>query len=264
MTSWLLGRPSGLPRFAPYLLTLRRCASNGNPYGNISPEGILLSGEIGAGEPVRSVSRKYQISLPHPRVFRHIPMAQMKIKDNPCKLSIQYAQCHVFDEASTKYLDKYEHPFAKSVLNMYIKKKETPLWHKVFARPEAKPFPCRVATKRIRHAFLDALAYHGYDRDGRKITKDNSSVIAALHGTVKLVCGDPKAACNIKFADLLEQAKLVVAGIEPMLARDKNGQYIIAPRQQTRNPNNKSNKSNRSYDNNNTGTRSGTRPARRY
>ncbi|KAI1457272.1 hypothetical protein F4805DRAFT_428807 [Annulohypoxylon moriforme] len=268
MTDLLLRRPLGLPRLAPYLLTLRRCATNGSPYrGDLNRDGIL-SGSLGSGEHVRSVVKQYQIFLPTQNVYRYIPLTQLKVMDNPCKLSIMMAQCHVFDDSSTKYLDSYEHPFAKSVLDIYIKKKENPLWHKVFSHPVAKPFPCRVAVKRIRHAFLDALAHYGYDRDGRKTTKDESSVITALKGSVKISCGDPKAACNTKFADLFEQIKLVVAGLEPFLAVDKNGEYVMAPQQKANKPqskqnwksNNQSSKSNKFNGNRKTGTRPGNRP----
>ncbi|KAI1448962.1 hypothetical protein F5Y02DRAFT_414226 [Annulohypoxylon stygium] len=267
MTKLLLGRPQGLPRFAPHLHTLRRCATNGDPYGgDISREGIT-SGALGSGDHIRQVCEQYQIALPNSRVFRHLSLHHLKMKDNPCKLNIMYAQGHVFEESSNKYLDKYEHPFAKSILNMYIKKKENPLWHKVFSHPMARPFPCRVAAKRVRHALFDALAYHGYDRDGRKIAKDASSIITALYGTVKIGCGDPKAACNIKFADLLEQLKPIVAGLETVLAKDKDGQYITTPRQNKISPYNKTTnkfkKSNKLDGGNKTGTRPGPRPAQR-
>ncbi|KAI1091973.1 hypothetical protein F5B19DRAFT_456350 [Rostrohypoxylon terebratum] len=275
MTNVFLCRPQGLLRFTPHLLTLRRCATNGNPfsypypYGDIGTEGIE-SGALGSGHHVRSVSEQYQIALPTSHVFRHLPLNQLRMGDNSCKLNIMYAQCHVFDDQSGKYLDKYEHPFAKSVLNMYIKKKEEPLWYRVFSHPVARAFPCRVAAKRVRHAFLDALAYHGYDRYGKKIVEDDSSHIASLCGTVKLGCGDPKAACNIKFADLLEQFKLIVAGLETFLAKDKNGHYITIsqPKNNTfsYNKKNKANNKLKKTDkpdggNLKKGTRPGPRPA---
>ncbi|KAI0885960.1 uncharacterized protein GGS22DRAFT_159459 [Annulohypoxylon maeteangense] len=266
MTSLLLGRPLGIPRFAPYLLTLRRCVSDGSPYrGNLGREGILSLG-LGSGDHIRLVSKQYQISLPNQNVFSFIPISRLKMNDNSCKFSIMISHIHVFDEASIKYLDSYEHPFAKSVLDMYIKKKKIPLWHKVFAHPVARPFPCKVAVKRIRHALFDALAYYGYDREGRKITKDESSVITNLYGTVKIACGDPKAVCNIKFADLLEQMKQVVAGFEPILAKDKNGEFITAPRPRVNKIQPKQTGSqaiSRIGDSKRTDMRSNTRPARR-
>ncbi|KAI2469724.1 hypothetical protein F4781DRAFT_207960 [Annulohypoxylon bovei var. microspora] len=265
MTSLFLGRTLG-PRFAPRLLTLRRYSSTKNPFEDVGRQliesGSFGSGGQGSGDHVNSVSREYGISLPNQRVLRHITMNQLKINNNPGKLNVMIAQCHCFDTSSLKYLDRYEHPFAKSVLNMYIKKKEDPLWYKVFAaQAGASPFPCRVAAKRIRHAFLDALAFYGYRPNGRKDTTEDSD-IAALYGTVKISIADPKAACNTKFADIFEQAKLIVAGIEPILAGDKYGRHILGPRPEVRKPQSRqTSMSNNSWDIKKRDTRPpGTRP----
>ncbi|KAI0119067.1 hypothetical protein F4814DRAFT_224842 [Daldinia grandis] len=183
--------------------------------------GYTSEEEIQPGTHIVDFCRKYQVSFPS--VLRRAP--GVKLTPNPFGLGILISEKHCFSKHSLKYLDKYEQPFTKSVLEMYIAQKKQPLWYSVHAAPITSPLPCRVGARRLRHAFRDALVAHGYDREGRKImTKD--SVIGDLHGTVNIICSDPKAACNLKFPELLEQANKIVSAIEPMLARDKNGKRM--------------------------------------
>ncbi|OTB03962.1 hypothetical protein M426DRAFT_23283 [Hypoxylon sp. CI-4A] len=237
----LLSRYLGTAPFPRHLPTIRRYLSTGpsskynvghretradqvpNTPGHPSELHINVSGEyITPGDYVNSVCRKHQIAFPN--IMRGLREA--RLPENPCKLMVVAAERHCFDLSSMKYFDKSEHPFAKSMLDIYIARKKQPLWLSTFSMAVASPFPCRMARKRIQHAFRDALAAHGYDREGRRIATDDSGVISELYGSVRITCGDPKAACNIKFADLLEQVNKIVSAVEVALARDKNGRHI--------------------------------------
>ncbi|XXH05886.1 hypothetical protein Hte_012327 [Hypoxylon texense] len=185
------------------------------------------------GEHVRSVCREHDLSFPN--VLRRLQ--GFKLKENPYKLVVVVSEKHCIQRNSMKYLDKFEHPFAKSILNMYVSQKRKPLWVAVSCLPEAKPVVCTTARRKFRHAFHDALAAHGYDREGRRIATEggSSSVIADLCGTVQLTCGDPKVTCQAKFADLLESTMVIVSSLELALGRDKNG-IRINPAQQLPKP----------------------------
>lgn len=236
MTGLLFGRSLRAPQFACRTPSLGRCintehASRSKPRPrpnlahNNGPDEYnehVLIGEIQPGKHVHSVCREHHIFFPNS--LR--PLKGAKLKENTCSLAVLTSQRHCVDMNSMKYLDKYEHPFAKSVLNMYIEKKKQPLWYTVSSHPVASPFPCKEGARRINHAFRDALAAYGYDREGRRVATDDYNGIADLYGTVKISCANPKAACNIKFADLLSQAKQIVSGVELALARDKNGTHI--------------------------------------
>ncbi|KAI1654679.1 hypothetical protein F4813DRAFT_369854 [Daldinia decipiens] len=236
MTSLHLARPLGKPRLPHYeqYVSLQRWISNeraptderrpkrpqSSTFSNSSGRSTF-EGEIQPGDHVITFCKKYQVSFPS--VLRRAP--GVKLTPNPFGLGVMISEKHCFNKQSLRYLDKYEQPFTKSVLEMYIAQKKQPLWYSVYSVPTTSPLPCRVGARRIRHAFRDALAAHGYDLEGRKITTDNS-IIADLHGTVNIVCADPKAACNLKFPELLKQANKIVSGIEPMLARDKDGKRM--------------------------------------
>ncbi|KAI1399887.1 hypothetical protein F4819DRAFT_463521 [Hypoxylon fuscum] len=243
MRSLFFGRPLGAPRFTHHGPTLRRYLSTkyraeqqprfgvdrGAKHTQPSAWGGFVQSptpkveDVRPGEHVHSVCRKYDIAFPQALS----PLKGLKLKGNPFKLAVKTSNRHCVDYSSLKYLDKFEHPFTKSVLNMYIDKKKQSLWYSVHAYPMASAFPCRVATKRLKHAFRDALAAAGYDLEGKRIKiEDESSVIADLYGTVSIGCADPKAVCNIKFADLFEQAKMVLSQIEFLLARNENGKHI--------------------------------------
>ncbi|KAI1379670.1 hypothetical protein F4677DRAFT_407200 [Hypoxylon crocopeplum] len=237
MTSLLFRRSPGAPRFSRHILVLRRCIgskiaprtdASHHPDQTQRPStdaytGYVLGGVVKPGERVLSVCKEYRISFPTGSLRQP---SEVKLRKNPCKLTIMVSERHCFNASSLKYLDKTEHPFAKSVLKMYIDQTKIPLWYSAYSLPVALPFPCNVAARRVKHAFRDALAAYGYDREGRRVLTDSSSIIADLYGTVRIAISDPKAVCNIKFADLLEQAKTVVSGLELVLGRDKNGKHI--------------------------------------
>ncbi|KAI1097227.1 hypothetical protein F4804DRAFT_328205 [Jackrogersella minutella] len=247
MTSLFLGRLLEPSRFARHrqLYTFRRWKSQWaqrrdavkhRPPRNLPSSGSVDNGigtsgteeEIEPGQHVIKICKEHRIWLPGYGVLKPLRMKDLRLSDNMCRLGILISERHCIDPTSMKYLDRFEHPFAKSILDRYIAKNHEPLWYKVLSFPVAAPFPCRIADRRIRHAFRDALAAYGYDREGRKIKTDDDdhSIIADMFGTIKISCKDPKAACNAKFPDLLAQAKKIVAGIERMLARDKRGRHI--------------------------------------
>ncbi|KAI1392293.1 uncharacterized protein F4822DRAFT_390411 [Hypoxylon trugodes] len=229
MSSLILGRHLGLLRFKyhiPPTYILRRCIStqyasrNGGAVGFI---GGLNEYQIHPGPHIDAFCKKHNILLP----FSTTPLKGWKQGENICKLRVHASEYHCMDGFSMKYLDKEEHPFTKSVLNMYLNKAKEPLWFKAVSFPNASPFPCRAAAMRIKHAFYDALADRGYDKQGRKIQSDDFNVIAYLYGTVRITCADPKAACNIKFAELVEQVKPIVSTVVQGLGRDEKGSLIV-------------------------------------
>ncbi|KAI1779369.1 hypothetical protein F4818DRAFT_248211 [Hypoxylon cercidicola] len=239
MANLLLGRSQRASHFACHTLALKRCmsfdraaySSKSEPQRHLSPtpskvsipvRRYLMGGtDVQPGEHVLSVCKKHHILFP--TALRGL---KIRLRKNPCQLAALFSEDHCFERNSMKYLDKYEHPFAKSVLNMYISQTKTPLWSSMSSMPTASVFPCETAKRKLKHAFRDALAVHGYDREGRRVATGNESIIADLYGTVQLTCGDPIIACNMKFADLLEQVMGIVSVLELALGRDKNGRYI--------------------------------------
>ncbi|KAL7621307.1 hypothetical protein AAE478_008627 [Parahypoxylon ruwenzoriense] len=247
MTRFLFGRPLGLTRFSLHAHALRqRCMSTETdpqtsttrrPLIQASDEvsqsefkRYILGEDIQPGEHVYSVCRKHNIAFP----TNLRGTKGWKLGTNPCKLNILVSERHCFSATSMKYLDKFIHPFASSILHMYIAKTSQPLWYSTYSQPVALPFPCRRAARKVKHAFRDALAAHGYDREGRKLASDEGR-IRELYGTVRIACGDPKATCNIKFAELLEQMNSIVDVIERVLGRDKFGSPIMTT-QRSQNP----------------------------
>ncbi|KAI2617093.1 hypothetical protein GGR54DRAFT_608148 [Hypoxylon sp. NC1633] len=236
MTCFLFRRPLRAPRLTCYVHTVRRApgTENGSNHdlgrspNHTRPDTsgrIKISapgGDVHPGAHVLSACRKHDISLP--TALRRL--SEVKLKKNEAGLGVMISEHHCFDMNSMKYLDKYEHPFAKSILGIYIAQKGRPLWYNAQSKPAASPFPCRVAAKRVKHAFRDALAAYGYDLEGRRASVDSSSVIRELYGTVKIRVADPKKACNMEFADLFKLAKEIVLGLEMTLARDKDGRLI--------------------------------------
>ncbi|KAI1634488.1 hypothetical protein F4809DRAFT_618305 [Biscogniauxia mediterranea] len=163
----------------------------------------------------------------------------VKLPGNICKLNVSTSRSHCFDIKSMKYLDKFEHPFTQSVLDLYIAQSGKPLWYNAWAASGASgasPFPCSKAAKRMTHALRDALAAYGYDRDGRRIvtggTADGTSEgpgnvnIKELYGTLKVGCMDAKAVLRTKFVDLVEMAKVIIRCAENELGRDYKGYHI--------------------------------------
>ncbi|KAI1140734.1 hypothetical protein F5Y05DRAFT_374690 [Hypoxylon sp. FL0543] len=238
MTSLSLVRPLRAPRLACHILTLRRSlntehASKYRPDfrpnharndGAVESIDHLPGSDIQPGEHIQKFCREHNILFPSAlRVLKGT-----RLKKNPCQLSLTGSRRHCFDAKTLKYLDKHEHPFTKSILQMYINKKSQPLWYTFRSFDVASAFPCREAVRRLKHAFRDALADYGYDLEGRRIRTGGPSVTMDLFGTVLITCADPKAVCNIKFADLLEQVKVLMGNVEQALARDKRGKHINA------------------------------------
>jgi hypothetical protein len=153
-------------------------------------------------------------------------MKGFRLAKNRYKLSVSVSQRHCFEQKSMKYFDTLEHPFAKSLLDIYVEKTKEPLWISCYAYG-ASPFPNKKASKRVAHALRDALAAAGYDRCGRRVlVNGESSVIADLYGTLRVIVSDPQAACNAKFVDVLENARSIISSVEKRLRRDNNGQHI--------------------------------------
>ncbi|KAI0597201.1 hypothetical protein F4775DRAFT_261532 [Biscogniauxia sp. FL1348] len=159
----------------------------------------------------------------------------VKLPGNICKLNVATSRSHCFDIKSMKYLDKFEHPFTQSVLDLYIAQTDKPLWYNAWAASGASgasPFPCSKAAKRMTHALRDALAACGYDRDGRRVVTDSTTDragdvnIKELYGTLKVGCMDAKAVLRTKFVDLLEMGKVIIRCVEKELGRDHMGNHI--------------------------------------
>ncbi|KAI1277266.1 hypothetical protein F5Y07DRAFT_363515 [Xylaria sp. FL0933] len=183
--------------------------------------------EVEPGQHVIAVCKQYKISFPNQ--LRHLKESPRKTNYH---LSVTASQQHCFAQQSMKYFDRFEHPFAKSLLDIYIEKKKEPLWLFTSAYG-ASAFPNKTASRRLTHALRDALKAAGYDRFGRRVLVDGeSSVIADLHGTLRVLSTAPLAICNAKFADLLECAKHIIHGAEIYLRRDKNGRHLQTQRQE--------------------------------
>ncbi|KAI1764904.1 hypothetical protein GGR53DRAFT_491969 [Hypoxylon sp. FL1150] len=240
MESFLLGRFTRASYYARHALAPIRCMSLESrtarspkreprrqlyytpPLTDDLQRCVIGEPEVQPGEHVFSACEKHDLSFPN-----NLRPLKIKFKENRVKCSVSTSGKHCLEKYSLKYLDKFEHPFAKSVLNMHVAQKHKPLWVSITVYPIASAFPCKVAKRRFKHAFFEALAAHGYDREGRRVaSEDSQSVIADLYGTVQLTCGDPKIACTMKFTDLLKQAMKVVSAVELALARDKNGRRI--------------------------------------
>ncbi|KAI0169769.1 hypothetical protein GGR52DRAFT_481764 [Hypoxylon sp. FL1284] len=176
--------------------------------------------EVHPGKHVITACRLHNFAFPN----KMARIKGMKIRNNNLKLGAAVSERHCMEKNTMKFLDKVEHPFAKSILNMYISRKDKPLWYTTHAHPVASSFPCHKAESRILNAFREALAAHGYDRDGRKVNTED--VIVDLYGTVHLTCGDPRTACNIKFRDVVSKTMDLVSHLELALGRDKHGQHI--------------------------------------
>ncbi|KAI8946556.1 hypothetical protein F4801DRAFT_57575 [Xylaria longipes] len=188
------------------------------------------TGEIKPGEHVISVCKQHNIAFPD----RLRPLSGLKLKPNPYRLAVSVCQQHCFAKNSMPYFDKLEHPFAKTLLDIYIERKKEPLWITSYAHG-AGVFPSKKAGKKIVHALRDALIAAGYDRFGRRVLADGeSSAIVDLYGTLRVVSNNPTAVCDAKFMDLLEDAKKIIASVEVVLRRDQSGRHVGNPQQQQR------------------------------
>ncbi|KAI3320799.1 hypothetical protein HD806DRAFT_505022 [Xylariaceae sp. AK1471] len=193
--------------------------------------------EIEPGQHVISICKRHNIGFPN----QLWALKGIKLEKNPYKLNVSISQRHCFEQKSMRYFDTFEHPFAKSMLDIYIEKTKEPLWISCHAYG-ASPFPNKKASKKVSHALRDALAAAGYDRLGQRVLVDGeSSAIADLYGTLRVIVGDPQAVCNAKFVDLLKNAKSIISGAEIQLRRDNNGQHL--GKQQHRPPTRKGSRS---------------------
>ncbi|KAI1181295.1 hypothetical protein F4777DRAFT_11255 [Nemania sp. FL0916] len=183
-------------------------------------------GKVEPGKHVISVSQKYEI-------FFSTELRTLKLDKrygNPYRINVATSPKHCFQENSIRYLDKVEHPYAKTILDMYIAKKKEPLWLYCFTHG-ASPFPVKTANRKLAHAMRDALAAAGYDRFGRRVLADGETSAATdLHGTIRITGHDPLAVCNAKFVDLLDQAKRILADVEILHVRGEDGLRFYYPR----------------------------------
>lgn len=181
---------------------------------------------------VIGVCKTYDIGLP-----QHLrSLNNPQLKGNPFRLGVTASQKHCFAQQSMRYFDTIDHPFATSLLDIYIEKKKEPLWLYCVAHG-GSAFPLKKAGKKLAHAMRDALTEAGYDRYGRRVpVEGQSSVIADLYGTLRVVSTDPLAVCNAKFADILVWARRIVFCAELSLRRDKNGRHPTREQSRSRPP----------------------------
>ncbi|KAI1504890.1 hypothetical protein F5X99DRAFT_405527 [Biscogniauxia marginata] len=181
---------------------------------------------------IAEVCRNHNLSL-----WTETRGLKVRFETNKYKLNVFFSRRHCIDMKSQKYLDAVEHPFTQSILDIYIAQNGTPLWYNAWSASTmsgASPLPTRKAAKRMQYALRKALEEYGYDREGRKIVTDEPSHVMDLYGTLRVGCGDAKAICNAKAADLLEHAKKIIAAAEMELRRDHTGQHIPSPRSRTK------------------------------
>ncbi|CAJ2503822.1 Uu.00g112160.m01.CDS01 [Anthostomella pinea] len=229
MTRALLGRPLELPRLAYQAQVLRRRATTEATHTKLRPalpSENPYADEVEPSQHVFSVLREHNMWFPDK--LRGFKIGNLK-GNNPYKLNVFCSQSHCLDIQAMKYLDRQEHPYAQSILELYIAKKSRPLWYSAFCLPNtgAGVFPSAVAERKLKHAMRDALAEAGYGRDGRRSTNDDDpGAVGDLHGTLKVVCSDAKAVCNARFVDLLDVAKDIILPVELELRRDQNGKHL--------------------------------------
>lgn len=181
--------------------------------------------DVQPGDYVRNWCREHEIAFPN-----HMKSLKTKLPKNPFKLSVYCSRHHCIDIKSMRYFDKYEHPLARTIFDIYIAKKTTPLWYDAFGGVGARPFVVSTAEQKLKHALRDALASRGYDRDGRRMASAaDDSVVADLYGTLKLTSADPKVVCNGKFADLVKDMEFIVGVAELELRRGRDGRHLSTP-----------------------------------
>lgn len=168
---------------------------------------------------------------------------RVKLSDNNrFRLSVFTCRQHCIDITHMRYFDRYEHPYSRTMFDVYIAKKKETLWYKAWAGATALPFCTSTAERRIKHAMRDALAKRGYDRDGRRMATaqpggrapaDNG--VADLFGTLKVQTAEPKLVCNVKFEELLEPIDKIIGMVELELRRGRNGRHLSPSFQTQRN-----------------------------
>ncbi|KAI0535982.1 hypothetical protein GGR58DRAFT_416842 [Xylaria digitata] len=216
-----------IPRLAFSTLSKPRVQTQSSPIHVTKPGWSDPTAEIEPGKHVISICKQHGIFFPQ----QLRPLRGVFSRKNPYNIGVSHSQRHCVLHQSMKYFDKVTHPFATSLLDIYIEKKKEPLWLSGFAHGAA-PFPNRTASRRIAHALRDALAAAGYDRFGRRVPVDGEpSVIADLYGTLRVISNNPLAVCNAPFADLVECAKQIIHHAEIRLRRDQNGHHLDGEQQ---------------------------------
>ncbi|KAI0003917.1 hypothetical protein F4779DRAFT_600956 [Xylariaceae sp. FL0662B] len=224
MTRFFLGRALETSRLAHRVLVSRRSigtkyhrkieSNHPSSYVEASKSTAIYTymSDVVLDSGVLSSCKKLNLSLP-----TELRGLRVKWKSNPRKLGATFSPNHCLNRTAMKYLDRYEHPFRKSILEIYFAKHKAPLWYNAWVGGAlVSPFPSSRARKKIEHALRDALAAYGYDRDGRKLKTEEPSAVAELYGTLNIGCQDPLAVCNSKFADLLEDAKVIIGRANPL------------------------------------------------
>ncbi|KAI2639343.1 hypothetical protein GGS21DRAFT_507167 [Xylaria nigripes] len=167
---------------------------------SVAPQNIV------PGQHITSICQKYDIhftdSLHGMKGFRQ--------KQPPYLITLQSSPHHCLPWKAMRYFDKFEHPFAKTMLSFYIKRKNEPLWVHCNALG-GSTFPNKTATRRLAHAIRDALMAAGYDRFGQRVLVEGESTVKpGLRGSLNIICGNSQAVCSAKFSDLLVEAKRII------------------------------------------------------
>ncbi|KAH7037383.1 uncharacterized protein B0I36DRAFT_428035 [Microdochium trichocladiopsis] len=185
------------------------------------------------GKHVKPFAREHDI-------FFGASMRTVRIKypDNMVRLplQVQATKDHVFNEIHYKYFSANKHPFCKSMLDLYVPKKQNEsLWAWYFVIPStAVPTVCGHARRRLRHAFRTALGQRGYDRFGwradpattRPLYMDARgepivSKYRRLQGSIKITNPAAKPVIHATFEDLVKQMNLIVVNLESLLGTDE-------------------------------------------
>ncbi|KAI1079563.1 hypothetical protein F5B20DRAFT_542725 [Whalleya microplaca] len=200
--------------------------TNGEPFRATDDKRLSEIRKIALGYDVELDESTISLCKTHDLAF---PSAlyglKAKLENNPCKLVVLFSPHHCLSRMIFKYLDKNEHPFRKSILDIYIEKTTIPFWYSAWTYG-AGAVPCRKAKKKVEFALRDALAAAGYDRYGRRMPTAEPHRIKELYGTLSISIREPLAACNTKFVDVVEQAKAIIAQAEFELARDEHGKWV--------------------------------------
>ncbi|KAI0522261.1 hypothetical protein F5B22DRAFT_593581 [Xylaria bambusicola] len=182
--------------------------------------------QVKPGQHVIAICNQYDISFP-----TELRPLGTRLTSNPYKITVVASPKHCFFHQSMKYFDRLEHPFAKSLLDIYIQKKKEPLWMSAFAHG-GSPFANGTAKRKLMHAVRDALLAAGYDRFGQSVPVDGeSSAVNGLYGSLRLMSPCPQAICTAKFADLLDCAKQIIFAAEIKLRGNKSNPHLESGQQ---------------------------------
>ncbi|KAK5633955.1 hypothetical protein RRF57_009669 [Xylaria bambusicola] len=181
-----------------------------------------FAAQVKPGQHVIAICNQYDISFPHE--MRNL--GGLRLTPNPYNIGAVASPKHCFFHQSMKYFDRLEHPFAKTLLDIYVQKKKEPLWISALAHG-GSPFANSTAKRKLKHALRDALAAAGYDRIGQRVLADGeSSAVDGLYGSLRIMTSNPQAICTAKFVDLLDCAKQVIFAAEIQLRRNKSTLHL--------------------------------------